>query len=729
MNEPNQHEDRSNSMNLANELRPSENIGTVNLANNGKDRIVEQALGRLAAELCEANSIEHLFMSIAKHVRKVSDAKKLHLAVFHEDRWIAFTFDSKGPQMVTDPQSPILAWNPKEAQNLSGFVSKEELKDYAWGRPLADSNPEGKFLYVQVNSVRACPAYLLASYDSEVEDPTCEIHAAGKILRLFSSRAAQTIERDSFDQTQVLNESLVHDLTNITAYYEGVLNMMHDAVIILTPEMIVTDVNEAFTRMTGIDIHGIIGRPVEDFFADGRDGIVCFSPKELRAALETKGKSGPFRKDFLASRKQIIPVRITAEPIDATKKQLGGVLLIMKDLTEQLKIQENRKAREIAERSLRFKDEFLAKMSHEIRTPMNGIIGMIDLLQNENELEGKQLEYFQTIERSSHNLMSIINDILDLSKLEAGQMRIVPTVVNLGHILERVAALFTVQAEGKNVKLIDEVGENIPQFLEADGNRLFQILSNFTSNAVKFTDEGSITLKASLVEQGLEEIMLKVEVIDTGRGISKENAEKLFKDFSQLEDEDAVKHKGTGLGLAICKNLAELMGGTVGVDSVVDEGSTFWFTFRARRTDKRPDSHVEAEAVPTTFDKHILLVDDNPVNQLVVGKMLENAGCTFVTADDGADAVEKVALEKYDLVLMDIQMPGMDGVEATQHIKATMDSPPPIVGLSANAMEGDAEKYIALGMDDYLFKPVTSEALCKTMAKWFNENKDQESAA
>ncbi len=726
MNDRNKQEENTAAFYYSENPGKQEYSGTDSTAvQKNEDLYNDQLFARFASELCEVNTIERIFMLLAKFHRKLLRNAFLQIVIVHNEKRIAFILGPNGPGMIVDQEHPCFHWNPADYEDRTGFLNPSETANMEFGNALMEMEMNhSSFLYLHTVSARYCPAYLFAAYAETPEDPSCHFHQAGKILRAVAARLCQTITVNSYDQAIVINDSLFHDLRKVNSYYDALLTIMGEALLVLTPEMIVNDVNQAFTRLTGIQPDAIVGRPVEDYFTDGRDGILCFAPRELQIAIQGKSKSSSFRKEFKAKKGEILPVAITAIPIEATEKELGGVFLIMKDLTEQLKIQENRKAREIAERSLRFKDEFLAKMSHEIRTPMNGIIGMIDLLEREHQFEGKTLEYLRTIQRSSSNLMSIINDILDLSKLEAGQMRIVPTPIQLLHILERVADLFKVQAEGKNVEILAESDSAIPMVMEADGNRLFQILSNFTSNAVKFTQTGSIKLKATLIEQGIEELLCKVEVIDTGRGISKEDKVKLFKDFSQLEDEDAASHKGTGLGLAICKNLSELMGGEVGVESEIGTGSAFWFTFRAKKTEKKSEAKPEINEYRTTFDTHILLVDDNHVNLLVCGKMLENAGCTFDTATDGEEAVEKVTGGKFELVLMDIQMPGMDGIEATQKIKATMKTPPPIIGLSANAMEGDAEKYIGLGMDDYLFKPVTSEALCKCLTKWLGNSQE-----
>ena len=398
---------------------------------------------------------------------------------------------------------------------------------------------------------------------------------------------------------------------------------------------------------------------------------------------------------------------------------------VARDITYLKKASEELlKAKEIAERSLKVKETFLANMSHEIRMPMNGIIGMIDLL-NETELNTEQVKYVQTIKKSSETLLRILNDILDLSKIEAGKMQLRLTSINLEATIEKLFSLFYQQAATKGIGLEFTIDAEIPKYVLADEIRLLQILSNLTSNSIKFTDQGSVTINVLLLEKRGNVHKIKVEVIDTGIGISDENKKMLFESFSQVDNSSTKAYSGTGLGLAISKELCKMMNGEIGVETKLGEGSTFWFTFEANESKRfnEPDSSAtQIIKIENTFKDvkpKILLVDDNSINQLVASEILRKAGCEVDIADNGMDAIEKVKNVEFDLIFMDIQMPKMDGITATREIrKLKLPKTPPIVAMTAYSMKEDREKFLLGGMDDYLSKPIKSELLINKVLEW-----------
>lgn len=403
------------------------------------------------------------------------------------------------------------------------------------------------------------------------------------------------------------------------------------------------------------------------------------------------------------------------------------LISVIQDYTEQ-KLNEQLKTEiELAEETANIKQQFLANMSHEIRTPMTGIIGMIDFIL-QTPLNKDQLEYIHTIKNSSKNLMSIVNDVLNLSKIEAGKLELYPKPFETRTMIRDIVNLYKFKANEKGLAFSYQYDKTIPIYINADENRLKQVVSNLVSNAIKYTEKGSVILKMRKEEQiDPEEVSLLIEVIDTGKGISDKDKMKLFTKFSQLKHEQGTL-EGIGLGLVICKELVELMNGEINVESKVGEGSRFWFRFKATIADAA-EQELREQEIPykLKFNKLILLAEDKLVNQKVISLMLKDMGCDVLIANDGEKALQLFdkhyyntsnKLKKFDIILMDIQMPVMDGITAAKNLKKNYEKVPPIIGISANAMEGDAEKYIEQGLDDYISKPVTREMLFKKLYRY-----------
>lgn len=427
------------------------------------------------------------------------------------------------------------------------------------------------------------------------------------------------------------------------------------------------------------------------------DGTIC--PIEMTGTLQEMGG-----RTVLQLHVRDITLRKEAE------EKIHAAKAMAEDAKEMAE-----KAREIAENASQAKSEFLANMSHEIRTPLNGIVGMAQLL-SDTTLNSEQNNCVETIQQSTNGLLKIINHVLDISKIEAGQMDVRESAIDLREMCNNLFYLFQPQADQSGVILKCDCQDSVPLYVLGDEGLIEQVLINLLGNALKFTHQGSVTLNIECHKKGPDGVELYFQVIDTGIGIDQEKQKTIFEKFMQADGSAKRLYGGTGLGLAITKQLVELLGGSIGCISSTGQGSTFFFNLTLQQSARAAAiREPESEKVKSIIkpDTRVLLVEDNLVNQKVATAILKKAGCTVDSADNGQDAIQQIRKETYDVVLMDCQMPVMDGFEATARIRDM--APPlcdiPIIAITAHAMKDDKQKCLDGGMDDYIPKPVNRQAL------------------
>ncbi|UII29446.1 ATP-binding protein [Fulvivirga maritima] len=478
------------------------------------------------------------------------------------------------------------------------------------------------------------------------------------------------------------------------------------------------------TDIIGYEEEEILGKDIIDYYSSSRKTAFL-----IRKLTESKSVRN-FEADLLHKDGTLIHcicnIRIISDEEDIPLYVEG----VARDISELTKTHnELQRSKEIVEKSLKVKERFLANMSHEIRTPLNGIMGMLHLL-DESNLSGKQKDHLKALKSSSEVLLNILNDLLDLSKIEAGKMTINHSVVDSKELLNKIQLLYNQQAEQKQVTLTHRIDSSVPKLISSDETKLIQIYSNLVSNAIKFTPEhGTVHVELNFKKQETENtIILSGSVTDSGIGIDADDQEKIFSSFTQLDSSSSKSYKGTGLGLHISKKIIKLLNGDLQLKSEPGKGSTFYFTFQANRvTDFVPN--MENNQTPPKLLQHqpkVLLVDDNKVNLDLALEILKNAGCKVTTANSGAKALKYCKNDVFDIILMDIQMPDMDGYQTTTKIKQECAYTPPIIAMTAYSIDSDKEKFIAAGMNDVVAKPIKPAMLIQKVEAWTSDDSTEE---
>jgi PAS domain S-box-containing protein len=483
-------------------------------------------------------------------------------------------------------------------------------------------------------------------------------------------------------------------------------------------------VNKAFERFVNLPFYGIQSKRVEDLIPDYKTKAY----EEMELEVIQSGLPLYNIEEVIQKDGKEVWLTTNLAPYRDNEGEIIGLVGISWDITFRKKYEiELQNAKEQAEEGTRAKSEFLANMSHEIRTPMNGIIGMAEILK-QAELGEQEEENLKILISSTRSLLSLVNDILDISKIEAGKVELETEDFEIRTILKDIENIMFIKAEEKTLDYKTFISPEVPEFLKGDPYRLKQIILNLVNNAVKFTKRGHVHIYVDVKENDENQVMLLVKVNDSGIGITEDGIKNLFQLFSQVDTSTTKNYGGTGLGLSIAKRLVMMMHGEIGLKSTKDKGSSFWFTAllgKSSRTVSIPDAIDKKYGSGDKAFKmlNILLAEDNEINQKIIQYSLTNAGYKVDIAQNGQEAIDMYNAGDYDLVLMDVQMPVLDGYEATAHIRE-MESiqsgqarPTPIIALTANAMKGDREKCLEAGMDEYLSKPFTPNDLVGIIRK------------
>ncbi len=561
----------------------------------------------------------------------------------------------------------------------------------------------------------------LAFQNNEKEKRAAELILANKEL-VFQNNEK---EKRRIENREL--EEFSYSLKLASQYSLSLIEASLDPLVTISPEGKITDMNEALANITGIARENLTGTHFFDYFTE---------PDKAREVYEEVFAKGSVADSPLTLRHKdgkLTDVLFNGSVYKDDKGNVLGVVIVARDITDQkriatelteaivfaglaVEIAEEAKLKAesatlIAESAVKAKQQFLSNMSHEIRTPMNAIIGFTKVLLK-TDITAKQIEYLRAIKISGDALIVLINDILDLAKVDAGKMSFEQTPFKMSISISAMLHLFEPKIHEKNLSLVKDYDKSIPDMLVGDPVRLHQIILNLVSNAVKFTNRGSITISVMLLGQDDNSVTIEFKVKDTGIGISASKMDSIFENFQQASSGTSRLYGGTGLGLAIVKQLVEAQGGSIKVESKIDHGSTFSFILNFQKTKIQTESETDLLKLEADVKNiKVLVAEDIKLNQLLMRTLLDDFGFECEIAGNGKIAIEMLKTKSFDIILMDLQMPEMNGFEATEYIRHQLKSDIPIIALTADVTTVDLEKCKAVGMNDYISKPVDEKLL------------------
>lgn len=514
----------------------------------------------------------------------------------------------------------------------------------------------------------------------------------------------------------------LNEINDYTSKIESIFENAPDVMLIMDTKGKILMSNRQTEKVFGYEKDELNGEHFSQLIPKFQDSVL--SPTNLEE-IKTDFSDN---NEFIGRRKnnENFPIEMNVNFFEMQKGVF--VTTAIRDISEKKRSEEARINAEneikVAKESLRFKQQFLSNMSHEIRTPMTAIIGFTKIIL-EKDLLPAQREYLSAIKSSGDALLSLINDILDIAKVDAGKMEFVNEPFNVKELLHSIILLFKTKAEEKELQLTELTDNRIPSFLLGDAVRLNQILNNLLSNSIKFTEEGRVSLEVSILEETQEQITLRFAVMDTGIGIDHRKLGTIFQNFEQANHKTSKLYGGTGLGLAIVKQLVEAQGGAVEVQSKIGVGSIFSFTLGFEKTEKQEEENSVFVLDDDIKNLRVLVAEDNPVNKILIKYILTDFGFESEMAENGSIAIEMLKQKQYDIILMDLQMPVMSGIEATLYIRNEMNSSIPIIALTADLISEDLKNCFSAGMNDYTTKPIDDKLLYRKMIQIIRNQREK----